>query len=76
MKSLRRIAALAAGAGLLMLVLEGASAEEPKRPAVEDRPRVRIKVTPEGYGAIEFLDAEGKVVQTIAPEADRKRPGA
>jgi hypothetical protein len=42
----------------------------------QDRPRVRIKVTQEGYGAIEFLDAEGKVVETIAPEADKKRPGA
>jgi hypothetical protein len=42
----------------------------------QDRPRVRIKVTEEGYGAIEFIDAEGKVVETLAPEADRKRPGA
>jgi hypothetical protein len=39
----------------------------------QDRPRVRIKVTQEGYGAIEFLDAEGKVVETLAPEADRQR---
>lgn len=42
----------------------------------QDRPRVRIKVTEEGYGAIEFLDAEGKVVETFAPEAGRRRPGA
>jgi len=33
------------------------------------RPRIRLKVTEEGYGAIEFLNAEGEVVQTIAPEA-------
>ncbi|MGH8085021.1 MAG: hypothetical protein ACREPV_07075 [Lysobacter sp.] len=35
----------------------------------EGRPRLRLTVTEEGYGAIEFLDAEGKVVQTLAPEA-------
>lgn len=35
----------------------------------ESRPRLRLTVTPEGYGAIEFLDAQGRVVQTIAPEA-------
>ena len=35
----------------------------------EGRPRLRLTVTDEGYGAIEFLDAEGEVVQTLAPEA-------
>lgn len=35
----------------------------------EGRPRLRLTVTDEGFGAIEFLDAEGKVVQTLAPEA-------
>jgi hypothetical protein len=35
-----------------------------------DRPRVRLTVTQEGYGAIEFLDAQGKVVHTLAPEAN------
>lgn len=35
----------------------------------EGRPRLRLTVTAEGYGAIEFLDADGKVVQTLAPEA-------
>lgn len=34
-----------------------------------DRPRLRLTVTEEGYGAIEFLDAEGNVVHTLAPEA-------
>ncbi|MGB3394519.1 MAG: hypothetical protein WA956_02215 [Stenotrophomonas sp.] len=34
-----------------------------------DRTRLRLTVTDEGYGAIEFLDAEGKVVHTLAPEA-------
>lgn len=34
-----------------------------------DRARLRLTVTDAGYGAIEFLDAEGKVVHTIAPEA-------
>lgn len=38
-----------------------------------DRPRLRLTVTQEGYGAIEFLDAGGQVVQTIAPERDLKR---
>ena len=36
----------------------------------EDRARVRMTVTPEGYGAIEFLDASGKVIHVLAPERD------
>lgn len=35
----------------------------------QDRARLRLTVTPEGYGAIEFLDAQGKVIHTLAPEA-------
>ncbi|WP_315385999.1 hypothetical protein [uncultured Stenotrophomonas sp.] len=35
----------------------------------QDRTRLRLTVTPEGYGAIEFLDAQGKVIHTLAPEA-------
>jgi hypothetical protein len=35
----------------------------------QDRPRLRLSVTKEGFGAIEFLDAQGKVIDTIAPEA-------
>lgn len=35
-----------------------------------DRPRLRLTVTPEGYGAIEFLNAKGEIVQTLAPERD------
>lgn len=38
-----------------------------------DRPRLRLTVTPEGYGAIEFLDAQGRVIQTLAPEAELRR---
>jgi hypothetical protein len=34
----------------------------------QDRPRVRITIT-EGHGAIEFLDAAGKVIESVAPEA-------
>jgi len=39
----------------------------------EDRARVRLTVTPEGYGAIEFLNAAGDVVETLAPEAKAAR---
>jgi hypothetical protein len=35
-----------------------------------DRARVRMTVTPEGYGAIEFLNADGEVIHVLAPEAD------
>jgi len=35
-----------------------------------DRPRVRMTVTDDGFGAIEFLNAAGEVVHTIAPEAE------
>lgn len=35
----------------------------------EDRTRVRMTVTEEGYGAIEFLNAAGEVVHVLAPEA-------
>lgn len=34
------------------------------------RTRLRFVVTDEGYGAVEFLDAEGEVVSTYAPERD------
>jgi hypothetical protein len=40
----------------------------------ESRPRLRLTLTPEGFGAIEFLDAAGHVVQTFAPEAQKQRP--
>lgn len=39
----------------------------------EDRARVRLTVTPEGYGAIEFLNAADEVVETLAPEAKAAR---
>ena len=35
-----------------------------------DKPRVRLTVTEDGFGAIQFLNAEGQVIHTIAPEAD------
>ncbi|TWI04627.1 hypothetical protein IP90_00760 [Luteimonas cucumeris] len=38
-----------------------------------DQARVRMTVTPEGYGAIEFLDASGKVIHVLAPERDSKQ---
>ena len=38
-----------------------------------DKTRVRMTVTPEGYGAIEFLNADGEVIHTMAPEADATR---
>lgn len=38
----------------------------------QDRARLRLTVTSEGYGAIEFLDAHGKVIHTLAPEAQRE----
>ncbi len=38
-----------------------------------DRTRLRLTVTAEGYGAIEFLDAQGKVIHTLAPEAEQQR---
>ena len=39
----------------------------------QNRPRLRLTVTDEGFGALEFLDAKGRVLQTIAPERVRKR---
>lgn len=39
-----------------------------------DRPRVRLTLTEEGYGAIEFLDAAGDVVETLAPERRKPAP--
>ena len=35
-----------------------------------DKPRVRLTVTEGGFGAIEFLNASGEVIHTIAPESD------
>ena len=33
------------------------------------RPRMMLKVTPDGAASIDFLDASGKVVQSISPTA-------
>jgi hypothetical protein len=41
----------------------------------QERTRLRLTVTDAGYGAVEFLDADGKVVETFAPEAQRARSG-
>lgn len=38
----------------------------------ENRPRLRLTVTPEGFGAIQFLDSQGEVVETFAPEAVKR----
>jgi hypothetical protein len=35
-----------------------------------EQPRLRLTVTNEGYGAIEFLDAQGRIISTVAPERD------
>lgn len=35
----------------------------------QNRPRLRLTVTDQGFGSIEFLNAEGKVVDSITPEA-------
>lgn len=35
-----------------------------------EKTRLRLTVTEEGYGAIQFLDAEGRIVSTLAPEQD------
>ena len=38
----------------------------------EDRPRLRLTVTEQGFGSIEFLDAEGRVVDSITPELKKQ----
>lgn len=35
-----------------------------------NKPRIRMIVTEEGFGSIQFLDAEGTVIHSITPEAD------
>ncbi|MBA0257386.1 hypothetical protein D7U93_17065 [Stenotrophomonas maltophilia] len=42
-------------------------------PAVQARLQCGRTLTAEGYGAIEFLDAQGKVIHTLAPEAELRR---
>lgn len=37
-----------------------------------DQARIRMTVTSEGYGAIEFLNAAGEVIHVLAPERDLK----
>jgi hypothetical protein len=39
----------------------------------DDQPRVRMTVTAEGFGAIEFLNAAGEVIHVLAPERDLAR---
>ena len=38
----------------------------------EDRPRLRLTVTEQGFGSIEFLDAQGRVVDSITPELSKR----
>jgi len=43
----------------------------------QNRPRLRLTVTDQGFGSIEFLDAAGKVVDSITPELmtpDKPKP--
>jgi len=43
----------------------------------QERPRLRLTVTDEGFGSIEFLDAQGRVVNSITPElvaANKSKP--
>lgn len=40
-----------------------------------DRQRLRLTVTDEGFGAIEFLNAEGEVIHAIAPEVEGSGQG-
>lgn len=35
-----------------------------------DKPRIRMTVTEEGFGSIQFLDAAGTIIHNITPEAD------
>jgi hypothetical protein len=35
----------------------------------DEHPRIRLAITAEGYGALEFLDKDGKVVNRLVPEA-------
>ena len=37
----------------------------------QNRTRLRLTITDAGYGAVEFLDADGTIVETFAPEAQR-----
>ena len=41
----------------------------------QDHPRLRLTVNEQGFGAIEFLDAGGKVVDSIVPEARKGARG-
>lgn len=38
----------------------------------DENPRLRFTITDSGAGAIQFLDAQGRVVQQIAPEDDTR----
>ena len=38
----------------------------------EDRPRLRLTITEQGFGSIEFLDAQGKVVDSLTPELAKR----
>lgn len=39
----------------------------------DSQPRIRLTVTPEGYGSLQFLSAEGEVVYALTPEAEKPR---
>ncbi len=42
----------------------------------QNHPRLRFTVTEQGYGAIEFLDADGKLIENLTPELIDKSKNA
>lgn len=60
------------GGGPTRLALSVPAAGEPAVELYDEnsRPRLRMTLTKEGYGSLQFLSADGEVVHAITPEAD------
>lgn len=63
----------AAGAARIMMTVAADGSPAIALADKQDRPRLRLTVTKEGFGAIEFLDAQGKIIDTLAPEASKNK---
>lgn len=58
------------GGGPVRLLMQVPADDQPSIDLVDeqDRPRLRLTLTPSGAGSIQFLDAQGNVVHAITPE--------
>lgn len=59
--------------GPTRLLLSAPAAGEPSMELMDaqSKPRIRLTLTPEGYGSLQFLTADGEIAYALTPEAEK-----